>query len=35
MELDFNAEIIDDGLYRPGELGIGGPEIVIFHNSMR
>jgi hypothetical protein len=35
VELDFNAEVIGDGLYCPSELGIGGPEIVIFQNSIR
>jgi hypothetical protein len=35
VELDFNAEMIGNGLDRPGELRISGTEIVIFHNSIR
>lgn len=34
MKCDFNAEMVGDGLYGAGELGIGGAEIVIFHNSV-
>jgi hypothetical protein len=34
VELDYNAEMIGNGLYRPGELRISGTEIVIFHNSI-
>jgi hypothetical protein len=34
VELDFNAEMVGDGLYRAGELSIGGTEIVIFHNTV-
>ena len=35
MEYDLNAEVGGDGLYRTRELGVGGTEIVIFHNSVR
>jgi hypothetical protein len=35
VELDFNTEVIGNSFYRPGELSIGGTEIVIFHNSVR
>ena len=35
MECDFNTEMIGDGLDRAGELGVGGTEIVVFHNSVR
>jgi hypothetical protein len=34
MKCDFNAEMVGDGLYSAGELGIGGTEIVIFHNPV-
>jgi hypothetical protein len=34
VECDFNTEMIGDGLYRAGKLGIGGSEIVIFDNSV-
>jgi hypothetical protein len=34
VELDFDAEMIGDGLYRARELSIGGAEVVIFHNPV-
>ena len=34
MEFDFNAKMVGDRLYRAGDLGIGGAEIVIFHNPV-
>jgi hypothetical protein len=35
MKCDFNAEMVGDGLYRAGELGISCTEIVIFYNPVR
>ena len=35
MQCDLNAEVGGNGLYRTRELGVGGTEIVIFHNSVR
>jgi hypothetical protein len=34
MEYDLNAEVGGNGLYRTRELGVGGTEIVILHNSV-
>jgi hypothetical protein len=34
VQFDFNAKMVGDGLYRARDLGIGGAEIVIFHNPV-
>jgi hypothetical protein len=34
MQYDLNAEVGGNGPYRTRELGVGGTEIVILHNSV-